>query len=95
MNEPLDRNIISEQRIKELSEQYAGEILGLKVRISKNIVGKEGIMPLDHALELGERLGRALSPGDVVCPHDRSACLRIRDCEKAQTGRHLQPHVPQ
>lgn len=57
MNEPLDRNIISEQRIKELSEQYAGEILGLKVRISKNIVGKEGIMPLDHALELGERLG--------------------------------------
>lgn len=57
IHEPLLRERIKEEKIEELAARYSGEILGIKVRISRSIVEKEGISPLDHALELGERLG--------------------------------------
>lgn len=57
ISEPLNRKAIKEEDIERLVKQYPEEILGIKVRISKGIVDKEGITPLDHALELGERLG--------------------------------------
>ncbi len=41
--------------MEELITKYADEIRGIKVRISRSIVGDLGIAPLEHALELGER----------------------------------------
>lgn len=57
ISEPLNREAVKEESIERLVKQYPEEILGIKVRISKGIVDKEGLGPLDHALELGERLG--------------------------------------
>lgn len=39
--------------MEELITKYADEIRGIKVRISRSIVGDLGIAPLEHALELG------------------------------------------
>ncbi len=63
ISEPLTRDVIDEARIEELVRAYPDEIRGLKVRLSRSIVGEEGIRPLEHALELGERLGLS------VCVH--------------------------
>lgn len=55
INEPLYRAAVKEGQMEELIRKYAGEIRGIKVRISRSIVGELGIAPLEHALELGER----------------------------------------
>ena len=44
-------------RIRETIERYPDEILGLKVRLSRNIVGDLGSRPLARAIETGENLG--------------------------------------
>lgn len=53
--EPLSRRLIQEDSMKALIEKYRDEIRGIKVRLSQEIVGAEGIEPLKHALELGDR----------------------------------------
>lgn len=55
ISEPLDRAAVKEGLMEELITKYADEIRGIKVRISRSIVGDLGIAPLEHALELGER----------------------------------------
>lgn len=55
ISEPLSPALIREGEIEKLVEKYSGEILGLKVRLSKEIVGEQEIKPLEHALKLGER----------------------------------------
>lgn len=57
ISEPLARTAIQEEAIEKLVKAYPDEIRGLKVRLSRSIVGQEGIGPLLHAVELGERLG--------------------------------------
>lgn len=55
--EPLDDDTIDPARIRETIERYPDEILGLKVRLSRNIVGDLGSRPLARAIEIGENLG--------------------------------------
>lgn len=55
LNENLDPALTDEAGIQRLIESYPGEIRGLKVRISRSIVGSYGSAPLKRALELGAR----------------------------------------
>lgn len=57
VNEPLKRELINKETLKTVVEKHREVIIGLKVRISKPIVGELGLDPLKHALELGEELG--------------------------------------
>lgn len=54
--EDVDPEHIEEEKIRELFERYGEELLGLKIRISRPIVGELGFRPLDSAVKLGERL---------------------------------------
>lgn len=63
LSEPLKDSIIQEDKIRELMEKYPDEICGIKVRISREIVGELELEPLDHAVRLGEQLGKP------VCVH--------------------------
>lgn len=56
INEPLRRELINKSILKETVNKYRANILGLKVRISKPIVGELGLDPLHHALEIAEEL---------------------------------------
>lgn len=44
-------------RLKELFARHGNELLGLKLRTSRNIVGELGYRPLKAAVSLGEKLG--------------------------------------
>ncbi len=56
VNEPLQRELINREMLKSVVEKHRDVIIGLKVRISKPIVGSLGLDPLKYALELGEEL---------------------------------------
>ena len=45
------------EKISRRKREYPGTICGLKVRISKNIVGDLGIKPLINAVKMGDALG--------------------------------------
>jgi predicted amidohydrolase len=51
-----DPKYYDEDRITLLFRQYSCELLGLKVRLSKKIVGELGVEPLKKALEIAEHL---------------------------------------
>lgn len=57
INEPLGREIIDAGKMEELIARYPGQIAGIKVRISRSIVGKLGLEPLRLGIKIGERLG--------------------------------------
>lgn len=73
ISEPLSRRLIQETSMRELIEKYRGEICGIKVRLSKEIVGSEGVEPLKHALELGDRFGLP------VCVHTTNPPVRASE----------------
>ncbi|MDW7668667.1 MAG: hypothetical protein SCJ93_07565 [Bacillota bacterium] len=50
-------NTFKRNRIKRLFEKYRGDILGLKIRQSKEIVGNMNIEPLKEAIKLAEEIG--------------------------------------
>ena len=57
ISEPLDDALFAPDEIRRLMREYPGVITGLKVRLSRGIVGDLGIRPLEHTVELGEELG--------------------------------------
>lgn len=57
INEPLNDAVIDVERMAEIMEMYPGEIAGVKVRISRSIVGELGLEPLRRAVEAGRQLG--------------------------------------
>ena len=76
INEPLAPEVISEKRMEELIQEYAGEIKGIKVRLSKPIVGALGIEPLLHAVKLGERFSLP------VCVHTTNPPVPAKEVVK-------------
>lgn len=70
------------EKIKMLCETYKDNIIGLKLRQSRDIVGELGLKPLKGALLLGEEVGLRLSvhatdsPGDI---RDTLSLLRPGD----------------
>lgn len=82
INEPLSDNVLSIDKMQELKEQYPGEILGVKVRISRPIVGELGLQPLRRAVEAGEVLGLPVCVHTTDPPQtasDTAAILRPGD----------------
>lgn len=55
-HEQLDPRFFDEGKMGELLERYRGQLLGLKVRQSKEIVGELGIRPLQATMEIAGRL---------------------------------------
>ncbi len=54
--EELDPKYYDEPRIGELFHRYRGQCLGLKIRLSREIVGDLGAKPLERTLEIAERI---------------------------------------
>lgn len=68
--EPLGEKAVDEGKIKALAEKYRERILGIKVRISREIVGSLGLSPLAQAVEIGERLGLPVCVHTTNPPED-------------------------
>jgi len=60
IDELSDMKWIDEQRIRTSLQQYAYFIVGLKARMSKSVVGDNGLMPLYAARELSRAFGKRL-----------------------------------
>ncbi len=48
---------MDEGKIREMFAKYKGELLGLKLRTSRNIVEELGWKPLERAVDIGEKIG--------------------------------------
>jgi predicted amidohydrolase len=59
--EELNPQYCDEARITELFQRYRGQCVGLKIRLSKELVGDLGGRPLEHTLQLAERIGCAVT----------------------------------
>lgn len=57
INEPLGQTVLNLEKMDEMMDRYPGEIVGIKIRTSTNIVGPLGLEPLKTAVEYGEKLG--------------------------------------
>lgn len=71
INENPDPVLFDKERIGMLADKYKGQIIGLKLRQSQDIVGELGLKPLEGTVALGEELGLRVSvhitnsPGEV------------------------------
>ncbi len=76
-NENLEPENFDRDRIAMLCEKYKDQIIGLKLRQSRDIVGDLGLRPLEESVRLGDELGLRLSvhitdsPGEVKDTLDR------------------------
>lgn len=58
--ENINPESFDKKRIREIYKEYHSEIVGLKIRISRNIVGEAGFAPLKAASGLAESIGAPL-----------------------------------
>ena len=77
INEPLGDDVLSIEKMQEMMEQYPGEIAGVKVRISRPIVGELGLQPLRRAVEAGEALGIPVCVHTTNPPEEASEAAAI------------------
>ncbi|MDC7954643.1 amidohydrolase family protein [Fusobacterium simiae] len=54
--ENLDPKFYNKDKIKELFKKYKDELIGLKIRMSKNIVNELGFKPLEETIKIAEDL---------------------------------------
>lgn len=68
-HEDVDPAKFDEERIRDVFEACPGELLGLKLRTSRNIVEGYGLAPLERALEIADDIGvpLMLHPTDPPC----------------------------
>lgn len=76
INEPLNDELLSVKDIRRIMNEYPGTITGLKVRISRGIVGSLGVTPLVRAVEMGDELGLP------VCVHPTDPPVNSYDIAK-------------
>lgn len=55
ISEPMDRALLNLGKMEELLDRYPGEIVGIKIRTSANIVGKLGLEPWNMVKRWGCR----------------------------------------
>lgn len=77
INEPLNEEVISVEKMREQMVAHPGEIVGVKVRISCPIVGELGLQPLRRAVEVGEELGLPVCVHTTNPPESASAVAAI------------------
>ena len=75
--EPLGEALMEPDEIRRLLAEYPGVIRGLKVRLSRNIVGALGTAPLKTAVALGEQFGLrvCVHTTDPPVPMDQVAAM--------------------
>jgi dihydroorotase len=75
--ENIDPSVWDVELFEEAFEKYPEEIVGLKIRVSKPILGKLGLNPLEKALELAEHLNTRLfvHSTDSICTMSELAQL--------------------
>ncbi|SNS70655.1 Predicted amidohydrolase [Anaerovirgula multivorans] len=56
-HENVNPEYFNRKKIKRLFEKYKGELISLKVRLSKDVVGDLGIEPLKETIKLAEEIG--------------------------------------
>lgn len=74
--EPLGSSAVQLERMKELAEKYPEEICGIKVRISRELVGSEGLAPLERAIDAGNELGLPVCVHTTNPPAEASEIVR-------------------
>jgi dihydroorotase len=80
--EPVDPRCFDEAGSRALLERYRGQLLGLKIRISREIVGELGVEPLKAAVALAGRLNCPLvvhTTNPPVSAEELAAILRPGD----------------
>ncbi|MGA2963636.1 MAG: metallo-dependent hydrolase [Candidatus Korobacteraceae bacterium] len=80
--EELNPKYFDEAAIGELLSRYRGQLLGIKVRVSKEIVGDLGIKPLEATLEIARRLNCPVvvhTTNPVAAPEKIASMLRPGD----------------
>jgi predicted amidohydrolase len=80
--EQLDPQYYDESRIAELFQRYRGQCLGLKIRLSTEIVGSLGSKPLEHTLQIADRLGCSVTvhtTNPPIAPDEIAGMLRPGD----------------
>ena len=80
--EELDPKYYDEAAIGELLSRYQGQLLGIKVRASKEICGEFGIKPLEITLEIAQRLKCPVvvhTTNPVAAPEKIAGMLRPGD----------------
>lgn len=80
--EDLNPDRFDEVKIAEIFSRFPGELEGLKIRISRNIVGKYGITPLKKTIEIADKIGVPVMVHctNPPCPlEDVISCLRPGD----------------
>ena len=73
---------VSAEQLAELFHRYRGQCLGLKIRLSKEIVGNLGSKPLEHTLQIADRLGCSVTvhtTNPPIPPDGIAAMLRPGD----------------
>ena len=81
-HELVDPAIFDFDRVRALFDQYKGQLIGLKVRQSKEIVGEFGLKPLEAAVQMASELGCRVTvhttnpPGEI---DDLASLLRGGD----------------
>ncbi len=61
LDENLDPECFDEEKIQQIFAKYKNELLGLKIRISQEIVGDFGIEPLKAAIRIAEKISRPIA----------------------------------
>lgn len=71
VTENMNPDLFEESKILELCEKYHNNIIGIKVRMEKKIVGEYGLEPLKRTIEIADKAGLPISvhasdtPGEV------------------------------
>ena len=80
--EELNPRYYNEPAIADLLSRYRGRALGIKIRVSKELVGDWGIKPLEVSLEIARRLNCPVvvhTTNPVAAPEKIAAMLRPGD----------------
>jgi dihydroorotase len=76
-NENVDPKNFDVEALKTLFAKYPGQLLGLKLRVGKEIVGGLGLKPLEATVKLAEEIGCPIvvHVSDPPCSQDEIAAL--------------------
>lgn len=77
IHEPLGDEVLDIEKMREMMERYPGKIAGIKIRISRPIVGKLGLQPLFRAVEAGEALGLPVCVHTTDPPEEASSVAAL------------------
>lgn len=81
-HENIDPSKFDRQRIKSFMAEYADQLIGLKVRLSKEIAQEFGIQPLEQMISLAEEIGCPVvvhTTNPAAHPEEIAAMLRPGD----------------